>query len=284
MSVLYKNTLIKIDELPKINGESIKAIFPMKYYEKYNRVQSCYKGDVADYYYCSNYFHNGRDLRIKELPKEFKELMGDDSYISYRVRGSGNGSFIDDSIYISVIDSQNFSVTRGDNNTEFSEIGVKLLNTLNKEYICEEVGEYEFIKTDSVPFRIEGGFSYPDKSCIGWRKPTEFPYVSNEVGSVDNIRVFDEDINAHVYLQKVSELKKGDTDLVRVIFTSDKPHLFCNILKWTFNPNDYIRFNIEVKHRDNTYGAIAMNNTERRFKQTVYNGQMYRVINIMKKV
>ena len=282
MSVVYKNTLIKIDELPKINGECIDAIYPMKYYEEYNEVKSCYKGDTPDYYYCTSYFRlfSGRNLRIKELPKEFKNLIGNDRYISYRVKGSGNGSFVDDSIRIHVIDSPSIFVTRGDNKTEFSDIGIEMLNTLNKEYTCEEVGEYEFIKTDSIPFRIEGGLSYPDKSCIGWRGITS-PYVSNEIDSKDNIRVYDVKLNAHIYLQRVQP-KKGDTDLVRVQFPRDEGGLFCLINKWSFGENEFIRYTIDVMHKDGMVSVIGMFNEEKRHKCRCYSNDFYKIINIIK--
>ena len=111
-----KNTLIDWDELPIINGRRIHSIYAMGFF--YNTTKlvdapiaskiDCYVCHTKDRKFVQGVYVNLPDVKLKILPPVFAELFKHTTSLWYRTDNSGNGSFIDGSIYM-----KNYTVYRG---------------------------------------------------------------------------------------------------------------------------------------------------------------------------
>jgi len=279
-----KEILIKIDELPKINGVAIQSIY--RCVHNLSGIKGAYPDNenIFIYYECHPYFHTVNPKkypvqRIGKLPKELailfdnvqttkykyddkKELVERSVKVSsiwYRTRCSGNGSFIDDSISVSGINLHNktsgsISVTRGTKNfgvNEGSKVGKLLLNTLNISYKCELLNEWQYTYYPTTTLRNVDGLNYPDQQCSGWRRSNKMPYVS--LDDKKSLRILNENIKAHVYLLKVEpdEVQEG-VEYVLVNFNHShdgEPDKYCNIRSWAHfkedTPNQMIHYRVD---------------------------------------
>lgn len=301
MCVVHPNTLIEYNELPKINGVLISAIYAQKHdIDGFYTNRDLYVGETPDFYLCVPVFSRSGYIRIKELPNEFKEIFGNQigynrkvqiNSISYRTSNSYNGSFVDDSICISGTKvtnktSDSFSICRGVNDYGIgcnSDLGLKMLATLNlnvKVKACDE-WDYMFYPCNKL-FNI-GGLNYPDTPCSSW-KNRDMPYVSYD--NKENIRVYFEPTNSHLYLQRV-EPEIGDEDLICVEFPTGydkKPEIFCFINHWSRTkenaPNQIIRWRIDKKTK-NSVDATAMINGEPEMKREKNTFEWYRLMRLV---
>lgn len=299
MCVVYPNTLISRDEMPKINGEPIKSIYAFKWNEDKLVGETVTDGQKADYFVCyTNNWSKNREIRVKELPAELGELFNGvehngkiltvrDLYI--RSQDSHNGSFTDQSFSITYGYGKSLSYYRGSNDKMGTPTNAPIiqlvLKSLNKNYKVKELCESQYNAGKNTCIQFIDGLVYPDMQRSGWRRNYKMPYVSNEFGSRDNIRVFMRELNAHVYLQKV-EPKKGDWDLVKVSFNRENGNLFCFINSWSNRqetaPNEPIYFDV-VKKVGDELSVRAMLNDAPEFREKAWSGEMYKIIKIVRR-
>ncbi len=207
--------------------------------------------------------------------------------LSYRVSGSGNGSFIDDSISLN-----NFSFYRGLDDkygvSGNSEFGKNILATLNIKIDIPICSEWEYMFYPCSFVRREGCLNYPDVALESWRwLYGKNPYISNEFGKRDNIRVWDDDMKAHLYLQRVESVVENDENLIIVDFSrynDKKPNQFCTIKKWAKTKvgaeNEIIRF--KVKKNKNEFKLVPIvNGIEQNFNFPYYPTDTYRIMSII---
>lgn len=305
MCVCNPKTLVKYDELPKINGVAIEGIYAMKHdIDGFYRNRDAYSNETPDYYLCSPYFFRDEKVLIKTLPKKIAAIFGIQEYegkrvnitnLHYRTRDSANGSFVDETMSIggntvSGGNSHSFEVYRGMDNHGInidSELAKKMLNTLKINVNIEPCKIWEYTFDPCTHLRNEGGLNYPDHACSGWRRWGEMPYVTYDNG--EHIRVLYEPLKAHVYLEKVIP-QKGDTGLIKVSFNSsyeDNHNIFCFISHWKENvkdaANEMIRWQIDGFSRDKrTIRATPLINDEPKSKERIeeFNGrsQWYKIM------
>lgn len=270
----FGNKLLILDsgELPKINGESVTAIYgTMETAYNENAALADAYSNTPDYYTVVCHLYSTKKvLKIKTLPKELADLFGWQdiqgvqhyvSQLSFRTSDSCNGSFTDDTMSFSGGYGKIFYYYRTNRwpNTKgnvfvgepFEE---KIKAVLGKHFKDVEVlPEWFDREYPSCYVRKEGGLNYPDTKLPTWRKG--MPYVSNDYSSgspnSENIRVFVESMNAHVYLQRVSKLQVGDEGLIEVdLWNRNLKHEeFCQIAQWseskTEDPCGLIRWKVK---------------------------------------
>lgn len=308
-----KEILIDIDELPKINGFAINSIY--KCIHNLSGIKGAYpdKENIFVYYTCYPYFYSVDPKRyplqrIEKLPKELAILFDNSQVaeykyndkpvktqviinsINYRTSCSGNGSFIDDSIYASGVNlinrSDSISVTRG-TNRKINEVGQLLLNTLNISYDCPLLKEWQYTYYPTTTLRRVDNLNYPDPECSGWRRDTKMPYVS--LDNRKSLRVLNENIKAHVYLLKVeeSEIEIG-AEYVGVKFSyryDEEPDKYCFIRSWAHfkedSPNQMIHFKVEKINNKNQYAECTVMQGGHNYKKdNVYFDELYRIVRI----
>lgn len=300
MSVCSKETLIGINELPIFNGIRISAIYAQKRDENFYRVRDAYGDETPDFYLLVPYFWtSNKNQYVKTLPESLLKVFGKQTYndkttyvthITYRTSDSSNGSFIDESIYLK---GGNFGISfyRGLDDkygvNGNSELGKNILGTLNVKIDVPHCEEWEYTFYPCSFIRREGGFNYPDVACSGWRwLYGENPYISNEFGKRNNIRVWDDEYNAHLYLQRVTSVNDGDENLIVVEFSryrDKKPDQFCTIQKWANTKkgaeNEIIRFNAKMIKNEIRLVPIV-NGVEQNFNRPCYLEDVYRIMSI----
>ena len=304
MVAVSKETIVKYEELPVINGVCIKAIYAYQRNENYYRCTDAPSIEKTDYYHCVPYFSKDNSINIKTLPKELADIFGNQVYgedkihvthMSYRTSCSGNGSFTDDTMDIcgSRINGtrSSFSIYRGvkyDIGVPLdSELGKKMLNTLRKKYTVEECKIWEYTFDPCTHLRNEGGLNYPDYACQGWRRPHKMPYVTYD--KCKTFRVYFEPMNMHVYLERIDEpLEKGDV-FVMVDFSRERDEWdkFCFINHWADTKqgcaNEIIRYKVDSVSRDKKRLTVyATDNADKTFfKKDIYrDSYYYRIVNM----
>ena len=201
-----RNTLIKRDELPKFNGKPISSI-----YAKYTKSRYFSKeeggGYGADIMYYDCHVENFGDteiIRIKELPKEFKDFFGivenkgQQIFVTniwIRMSCSGNGSFTDGSVdldgwhcnatsgsFTLYRDVPYFNGAEAKDNThvidENGELGKKFLSVLGKNFKVKEItmGDVDWsgLKEGTLDFATKYPFKHtPIKIIDGMVYRTE---------------------------------------------------------------------------------------------------------------
>ena len=311
---VYENRrlLITDEELPRVNGVSINAI--------YAQMETAYRTDqimrdanekqVPDYYLLvtdDKDFKDGKwkdvpDLKVRTLPPSLANLFGkhiingETKFVTnlwIRTRCSGNGSFIDQSISFS-----SFSYYRTKRFTNSNESNVfigepfeeNIKAVLGKKFKAEVMPPEFDVEFPVCYIRREGGLNYPDTKLSGWRRYGNLPYVSNNGYNTDNIRVYYEPWNAHLFFQVVKEPEVGDEELVKIHFPrlqSESPDQFCHIARWNDtkkeDPDGIIRWTInKVDKKDNwSYHVTSVLNGRVQFKQQCHN-DFYRLVSIVK--
>jgi len=295
MSICSKETIIGIDELPIFNGIRIKSIYAKKRDERYYETRDLYGDETPDFYLLVPYFSSQKDQYVKTLPDSLLNVFGNKTdkgkkgfvkSITYRTSGSGNGSFVDDSISLG-----GFSFYRGldkkygvDGNSEF---GKNILATLNTKIDVPHCKEWEYCFYPCSFVRKEGGLNYPDVALDSWRwLYGKNPYISNEFGKRDNIRAWDEDMKAHLYLQRVDSVNDGDENLIIVRFSSHydkKPDQFCTIQRWSDTKvnakNEIMRFNVKTIKNEIKLIPIV-NGVEQNFNFDYYPSDTYKIMSV----
>lgn len=312
-----KSLLIKYEELPVINGVRINSI--------YGRMETAYSTDQLlsdaydekpDYYLlCTDDFDykDGRrvdkkDLKVKELPKELaalfgkQEINGGSVYVTrmtFRTSCSGNGSFTDNSISLdggcgATSKCITYYRTKRWDKAHSGAVFIgeplekKILAVLGKKFKVEALPDGFDVEFPCTYVRNEGGLNYPDLKLPSWRWLYGSPYVTFDNGK--NIRVFFEDYNAHLYLERLDTVEEGDEDLVSITFNyghDKKPDQFCNIAQWADtkkeDPKGIIRFKVlKVDEKANwSYKVAAMVNDKEQFKRDTHN-TFYRLVSMIK--
>ena len=302
-----KQILIKDNELPVVNGRRINAIYACMEtaYRTDQILHDCYT-DKPDYYHLvtdDSDYKNGKwinvpDLNVKNLPAELAALFGKVeingktklvTHLWFRTRCSGNGSFIDQSISFSSFCY--YRLKRGtwgeDSVFQGEPFEEKILKVLGGKFKVEELPEWYNVEYPHTPLRREGGLLYPDYKLSGWRRSYRMPFVSNNYPKTDNIRVFYEPWNAHLYLERVPNVEVGDKNLVVVKFSyeSNESNKFCCITTWAEtkkeDPEGLVRFEILRIEKNRGIQVAAMLNGKVQFKEW-RNSEFYRVVNISK--
>lgn len=282
-----REILIKIDELPKINGMRIDRIY-LEYYDKRGvKDYTVRPEDRIPYYTLYPYFHSvNREkypiIRTKKLPKQFSDIF--DNVIEatypngyhksikptsmwYRTSDSGSGGFIDDSISIDGASNNNtgssISFTRNskypDDLPADAPAAKLMLNTLNINETVEVMPEYEYTYYPCTTLRRVDNWYYPTTVCSGWRWLYGMPYVTLDKG--ESLRVLNVDLKCHVFLNKV---KPEDIEIGReykiVTFPSysDKePDRYCHIRSWSDSkqddPNGMVSFRVDKIYKSKAY-------------------------------
>jgi hypothetical protein len=144
-----------------------------------------------------------------------------------------------------------------------------------------------------TPIQMIDGLVYPDEKLESWRWLHGMPYRRpNDVVESDrtNIRVWDDSLKQHVYLQKITDIEIGDENLVQVTFTykqhdiyGNEANAYCRIHRYIAEHNhEYIRFNVTKKKGDQWYGKIS--NPKVKFnerEQCIYPSDLYRITRIV---
>ena len=225
-----REILIKIDELPKINGMSIDSIY-LEYYDKRGvKDYTVRPEDRVPYYSLHPYFHSVDTkkypiIRTKKLPKQLSDIFDNiieakysngrevsikPTSIWYRTSCSGNGSFIDDSMTINgasskINNSGSISFTRnskydGDLSAD-APAAILMLNTLNINETVEVMKEHEYTYYPCTTLRRVDNWNYPTTVCSGWSWLYGMPYVT--LDNRKSLRVLNEELKCHVFLCKV---------------------------------------------------------------------------------
>lgn len=314
-------SLFSDNQLPKINGTRINSIYgKMETAHRTDQILSDAYDRKPDYYllvtderdYKDGKWINKPNIMTRELPVEIaaffgpQEMNGEKVYVTrmyIRTSGSGNGSFIDQTLDFSGSCGalgktiSYYRLKRWDNSYKLSifkgeELGEKIESVFSgKSYKVEALpNDFDYEYPCSY-VRAEGGLNYPDRKLTGWRRPYEMPYIKNSHDK-KHIRVFMEDLNAHVYLEEV-EPNKGDTDLIKVQFSREydssikgnKGDYFCNVVTWSSSkteaPGEIIRYNILKVDKDKygtTVKTAAMLNDKVQFKRDEWASGFYRLI------
>lgn len=284
-----RQILIGIDELPKINGMRIDNIY-VRYYDKRGVKDSYVRPEDAVLYYSLHpYFHTVDTkkypiINTKKLPKQFSDIFDNvieanypngyhksikPTSIWYRTSDSGNGSFIDSSIYIDGIrgnNSSSISFTRNskcpDDLPADSPVAKLMLNTLNINETVEVMPEHEYTYYPCTTLRRVDNWYYPTTVCSGWRWLYGMPYVTLDKG--DSLRVLNEALKCHVFLIKV---KPEDVEVGReykmVTFPSynKEPERYCHIRSWADSkeddPNGMISFRVDKIYKSKNYNGMV---------------------------
>lgn len=297
-----RELIIKREELPVVNGRRINAIYACMEtaYRTDQILHDCYT-DKPDYYHLvtnDRDFKDGRwfdvpDINVKTLPPALAALFGKVringeiklvTNIWFRTSDSGNGSFTDQSISF-----KSFSYYRMERGTwgegsvfkgePFEE---KINAVLNHKFTVEELPEWYDREYPHTPLRRVGELLYPDTKLSGWRRSYDMPFVSNNYPNNDHIRVFYAPYNAHIYLSRVKEIKKGDDNLVEVSFSRDnnKWDKFCCISTWAEtkkeDPLGIIRWKALTKTKEWGFEFGAMINDKVQFKRML-NSYLYTI-------
>lgn len=316
-------SLFSDHQFPKINGTKINAIYgKMKTAHRTDQILGDAYDKKPDYYLLvtdeRDYDKDGKwcdkpNIMTRELPKEIaeffgpQEINGEKIYVTrmyIRPRSSGNGSFIDQTLDFSGSCGalgktiSYYRLKRWDSACKLSifkgeELGKKIESVFSgKSYKVEALpSDFDYEYPCSY-VRTEGGLNYPDTKLTGWRWSHGSPYVRN-AHDKKHIRVFMEELKAHVYLENV-EPKEGDTDLIKVQFSREydsaikgnRGDYFCNVVTWapskTEASGEIIRYNIlkviKEEHRT-TVKTAAMLNDKIQFKRDEWADGFYRLIN-----
>lgn len=291
-----REIIIKYDELPKFNGIYIKQIYRTYFDTSGVKRVSPPENERFYYYTLIPYFNITRNadkpIHTNKLPKDFEQFFENYNRIEggkeikinnlwYRTSDSGNGSFIDHSIYCDY-SSKSFCVRRNakdDFHIARNELpfAKKLFATLKKNYVVEELQEHQYTYYPSVVLRKIIGLNFPDMIESGWRRDHLMPYVTYDNPEYEygifkknpkNVRVFNENNEVIVYLSQVSMDdidKDGIEEYVHVTFDSrdsynNYPTLpnsdyFCNIKSWAHfkkdTPNQMIRYRFKNETNSN---------------------------------
>jgi hypothetical protein len=149
---------------------------------------------------------------------------------------------------------------------EFADCGFKM-----EEGSLDFATKYPYPHT---PIRIIDGLVYPDEKLPSWRWLFGMPYrvPDNKIEvlkhdkqiyvspkSRESIRVWDEDLNAHIFLEKAKDIEVGDT-LVSVSFSYDsheiygsKGNAYCRISRYNESlGHEYVKYEVTkiVKDRE----------------------------------
>ena len=292
--------LFSRDEFPKVNGVRITAI--------YGRMETAYSSSSLltdaydkkpDYYllvtedrdYKDGKWIDKPNIMTRELPKEIAEFFGPQDIngnkvyvtrMSIRKSCSGNGSFTDETLDFSGSCGalgktiSYYRLKRWDNAYSLSIFEAEELGKKIESVFCKKSYTVEALPSDfnyEYPcnyIRTEGGLNYPDTKCSGWRWLYGSPYIRNQYDK-KCIRVFLEDLNAHVYLEEI-EPQEGDTDLIKVQFKREydnkllgsKGDYFCNVITWSSSkteaPGQIVRYNVlkRTKHRKENGGGESI--------------------------
>lgn len=294
------------DELPRVNGVRISAI--------YGRMETAFRTDQLlvdayskkpDFYLLVSEDRDKRDVRTKTLPKELANLFGNQTingnkhYVSrvwFRTSDSGHGGFTDNTADFSGGDNDSFSYyrtkrwenARKDSVFEGDPFEKKITAVLKKSFKVEECDPWYDVEYPCTFLRKVGLLNYPDVKLPSWRWLYGRPYVSNNPKNNDNIRVYYEPWDSHVYLQKVVNPQKDDENLVYLTFPYDhdkKGDQFCNIIEWNSNkkedPNGIVKYRILTNKRDGRVEVGAVINDKIQFKEIRW-PDFYKIMSITK--
>lgn len=307
-------SFVSTKNLPKINGMAIDGVYS-QYCEVKERYQNQYADDT-NYYklsarYANNTYSDDKDQLVKVLPDVFKKIFDtkvingmqikriDSMWI--RTSDSANGSFDDQTISLSCVTTNgNFfhpalylgfpykkdALHMIDPESELGLHMTAMVSADSREHKISSL-----LAVDVLPdwygtvfpqtfLRNEGGVNYPDAEREHWRSQCGSPYVTYD--GKENIRVYDDNIKAHVYLTKVKSVELDDDNLVMVDFAydSDKRDKFCFIHSWR-SDHSYINYKITRK-RGKQMTISTMRNGEVQGKKVyTHLPSFYRVVRTM---
>lgn len=315
-----KDILIKLDELPRINGERIEAIYRKKYDKRGVKDYTVRDEDAEEYFYCDAYFrlHSGESRLVRKLPEPLQKIFDEPqravyrnnetgeetehiievSYISYRTKCSGHGGFIDDSITIGGVSLKNntshsISIRRNDKSTKYTELtGIydKLIATLNIKAEIPELEEHEYKYYPTTTLRRVDNWNYPTPVCSGWRRDNKMPYVT--LDDRKSLRVLNENLKCHVFLLKVEpEEVTVDEEYCIVNFGYDEDsHKYCFIKSWAHfkedDPNGMIKYQVnKIRKSKESKTMVAdctvMGQEIKKYSKTVLDlNSFYRIVRI----
>lgn len=288
-----KEILIKLDELPEINGESIEYIYRVAFDTSGVERVSPPKDEREYYYECVPYFRlqGHPTIRTRKLPEKLQKIFDEPQYakyqntetgkirevgvkvtsISYRTRCSGNGSFIDESITLrgASMTRSNQSdwilIRRNDKDItskELTGITEKILaETINIKAKVKELEEHEWKYYDCTTLRRVDNWWYPSPVCSGWRRSHKMPYVT--LDNRKSLRVLNEELRCHVFLIKPDEYEEG-REYKCVDFHwnhREEPEKYCFIKSWAHfkedNPNGMISYRIDKIRKSDEYSGMV---------------------------
>lgn len=303
-----KEILININELPQINGVKIKSIYKTKYDKRGIKDYIVRDNDASIYYHCIAYFNSDKDQNVRILPNEIQKIFDNPqkafylnheknetttiivhvSSLWFRTSCSGNGSFIDSSIYLTGSNgsqSSSISVTRNDKYklvTEQSGIYDKLIKMLNIKAKIPVLREDEYTYYPSITLRNVDGLFYPTPVCSGWRRHHEMPFTT--IDNKKSIRVLNELLQCHVYFLKVEadELVEGDEYHI-VNFNHQAPN-YCFIRSWNNSKendkNGMIRHRIDKINTKHIHCTVIGQNIKRFQKEKYEYNPFYKIVRI----
>ena len=280
-----REILIKIDELPKVNGMNIESIYQEYFDNRGVKDYRVHPKHAEKYYSLRPYFHGVNSkkypiLHTRTLPPQLQAIFDEPqeakyqdtktgeiyhkkimvSSIWYRTSDSGHGGFIDDSITLNGAglirqSDSDISITRNDKNTtrkELTGITEKLLGSIiNISGTVELLKEYEYRYYECTTLRRVDNWWYPSPVCSGWRRSHKMPYVT--LDNKKSLRVLNDDLKCHVFFLKVEpdEVQIGEEYCI-IDFSygyDEEPDKYCSIRRWAHfkqsDPNGMIHFRID---------------------------------------
>lgn len=297
-------TIINYNSLPKINGELVESVWCPCDLTTDEKVLDTTHWKFHTYFRLVDLKSSAKVNSIGVLPKEFKELMGWQQiegirkkvfvrHVSFRTGGSHNGSFIDNFMTVYCSDEKTFSAFHSRYpDTKFNEQHPyikKWLALLGKSFKTT----YPAINTNAVwkPYHYTlkdeqgtffeklGGLNYPCCESHHWAPTEANPFVS--LDNEENIRLWDKETKSHIFISRVHEVEKGDTELVIGNVSTKNPYYF-HLRRWNREQNDIVRFNVLQKHRDGRYTVEAMKDGVAQWKCQTY-GYFYKITRISRR-
>jgi len=216
MCLVYHNTIIQRDELPKFNGRSVDSIYAVYANSRYGK-DGWYVADILYYniHFRKEWKSTVNVISIHKLPPEFEVFFGKVenkgkkifvTNLRFRERDSANGSFCDESLSIGgwAGNSTNDSLSIYRGGGEYTdkpenkyvididgELGKSIMGTLNTNFTVDtdfefancpytlEEGSLDFATKypyEHTPIRIIDGLVYPDEKLPSWRWLHGMPY------------------------------------------------------------------------------------------------------------
>jgi hypothetical protein len=296
-------------KLPKINGISIEGIWCPDEFCKNNIMLD------TTHWTFKPYFHGDREKanKIGALPAEFKELMGWQVIqgkkkfvrsISFRAnQPTHNGSPVmiiycgEHDLDVYHENNVNWETIPGSNAIEYTkrltpanEYVAKWMKLFGKNFKIEYPAkntnaQWEPRFSDlkdyhGTFFERIGGLNYPTKALKTWVPFGCDPFVENSQVR-NSYRFYDENLHAHVFIERVEKIKAEDSELIFVTFPSDHKY-YLSVRRWTKN-SSFIRHKVETVHKDGSVTSTTVyGNEEKQSKSRDWAHSMYRIVNIQK--
>jgi hypothetical protein len=289
------------NKLPKVNGQLIESVWCPDDFTNDPQVL-----DTAKWSYHTYFRNDSKEINfIGIIPEEFKKLMGWQvinkvkyfvKHISFRTSSSGHAS--EDSIMSIYTNKDQLSVWDRNENEKSEKGQLTQNNVYVKKWLAlfgknfkikypsnvNTTWEPTFPKLDKNQGTfIEkiGGLNYPTTFSPHWKPFGTNPYVSNNWPSKENLRFYDYDMNAHIFIEEVKTLEKNDSELIKCSFHNEQGQYYIFIERWN-RTNEMVKYTIEKVHKKEGVTLRAYKDGLPIHKSESWGSGLYRINRISK--